>query len=74
MLNKAEIQASSFDRLRMRWSDFSGLDLMVSLSNHGRIVFQSLHRIRLIASRFIPETLQRLSGIVTNASAFCDPG
>ena len=31
---KAEIQASSFDRLRMRWSDFNGLDLMVSLSNH----------------------------------------
>jgi hypothetical protein len=34
MLKKAEIQASSFDRLRMRWSDFNGLDLMVSVSNH----------------------------------------
>ena len=35
MLKNAEIPASSFDRLRMRWSDFNGLDLMVSLSNHG---------------------------------------
>jgi hypothetical protein len=53
MLKKAEIQASSFDRLRVMWSDFNGLDLMVGLSNHepvevwrahreamGRIVFQ----------------------------------
>jgi hypothetical protein len=35
MLKKAEIQASSFKRPRMRWSDFNGLDLMVSLSDHG---------------------------------------
>ena len=28
MLKKAEIQASSFDKLRMRWSDFNGLNLM----------------------------------------------
>jgi hypothetical protein len=35
MLKKAEIQTSSFDRLRMRWSDFNGLDLMVSLSRFG---------------------------------------
>jgi len=35
MLKKAEIRASSFDRLRMRQSGFNGLDLMVSLSNHG---------------------------------------
>jgi hypothetical protein len=35
MLKNAEIPASSFDRLRMRWSDFNGLDLMVSLSRFG---------------------------------------
>ena len=27
--------AERCDRLRMRWSDFNGLNLMVSLSNHG---------------------------------------
>jgi len=35
MLKKAEIRASSFDKLRMSESDFNGLDLMASLSNHG---------------------------------------
>ena len=40
LLKKVEIRASSFDRLRMRLSDFSGLDLMVSLSNHGPHLFQ----------------------------------
>jgi hypothetical protein len=34
------ISCSSFDRLRMRPSDFNGLDLMVSLSNHGPHRFQ----------------------------------
>jgi hypothetical protein len=41
MLKKAEIQASSFDRLRMRLSDFNGLALMVSLSNHGQHRFSA---------------------------------
>jgi hypothetical protein len=31
-LKKAESQAASFDKLRMRSSDFNGLDLMVCLS------------------------------------------
>jgi hypothetical protein len=52
MVKKAEIQASPFDRLTMRWSDFNGLDLMVSLSNTswwacrtmGCIVFSCLLR------------------------------
>jgi len=35
LLKKAEIQAPSFDRLRMRASDFNGLDLMVSSSRFG---------------------------------------
>jgi hypothetical protein len=35
MLKKAEFQASSFDRLRMRASDFNELILMVSLSRFG---------------------------------------
>jgi hypothetical protein len=35
MLEKAEIRASSFDELRIRVSNFNGLNLMVSLSNHG---------------------------------------
>ena len=34
LLKKAEIQAASFDKLRMRWNDFNGLDLMVSSPNH----------------------------------------
>ena len=33
---KAEILASSFDKLRVRLSDFNGLDFMVSLSHHGQ--------------------------------------
>jgi hypothetical protein len=40
-LKKTENVASSFDRLRMRPSVFSGLNLMVSLSNHGRIRFSA---------------------------------
>jgi hypothetical protein len=35
MLKKVEISASSFDKLRMGVNNFKGLDLMVSLSNHG---------------------------------------
>jgi len=41
MLKKVEISASSFDKLRMRVSDFKGLDLMVSLSNHGQHRFSA---------------------------------
>jgi hypothetical protein len=37
MLRKPENVSPSFvDRLRMRSSDFNGLNLMVSLSNHGQ--------------------------------------
>jgi hypothetical protein len=54
LLKNAEIPASSFDML-MRWSDFNGLDLMVSLSNHG------LHRFSAACQKVpfplvIPET------------------
>jgi hypothetical protein len=35
---------SSFDRLRMGWSDFKGLDLMVSLSNHELVAVRRSHR------------------------------
>jgi hypothetical protein len=35
MLKKTEIVAPSFDKLRMRQSDFNGLDLMVGLSRFG---------------------------------------
>ncbi len=38
MLKKHEIVASSFDKLRMRVSDFNGLDLMVSLSRFGALI------------------------------------
>jgi hypothetical protein len=34
-LKKAEIQAASFDKLRIRSSDFNGLGLMVRLSRFG---------------------------------------
>jgi len=33
--------ASSFDKLRMRSSDFNGLNLMVSPPNHGRHRFSA---------------------------------
>jgi hypothetical protein len=36
MLKNREILFSSFDKLRMRLSVLSGLNLMVSLSNHGQ--------------------------------------
>jgi hypothetical protein len=41
MLKKHESVASSFDRLRMRPSIFKGLNLMVSLSNHGQHRFSA---------------------------------
>jgi hypothetical protein len=44
LLKKAELQAASFDKLTMRWSDFNGLDLTVSLPSHG------LHRFAQPAS------------------------
>ena len=54
MLKQAEIRASSFERLilrdgasrllRMRSSDFNGLDIMVSLSNHKLVVVRQAHR------------------------------
>ena len=34
-LKKTKSQAASFDKLRMRSSDFNNLDLMVSLSRSG---------------------------------------
>jgi hypothetical protein len=46
MLKNAEIPASSIDRLRMRWSDFNGLNLMVSLSNHGPHRFSAACELR----------------------------
>ena len=57
MLNKAEIQASSFDRLRMRWSDFNGLDLMVSLSNHEPHRFLILLKGRASKSAIVSKAL-----------------
>jgi hypothetical protein len=39
-MKKVEIQAASFDKLRMRWSDFNGLDLMVSSSRFGGLTLR----------------------------------
>jgi hypothetical protein len=41
MLKKVEMQASSFDKLRMWPRGFRGLDLMVSLSNHVQYRFSA---------------------------------
>jgi hypothetical protein len=44
MLKKPENVSSSFDRLRMRSSDFNGSSLMVSLSNHELVAVRLAHR------------------------------
>jgi hypothetical protein len=44
MPKKAEIRASSFDRLRKRPLVFNGLALMVSLSNHELVAVRWAHQ------------------------------
>jgi hypothetical protein len=79
LLKNAEIPASSFDRLRMRWSDFNGLDLMVSLSRFDGLtvrpwaVFSSLlEPVEIFVTRLSPcvpssrKAHKRLSGVLRN--------
>jgi hypothetical protein len=53
---KAEILASSFDKLRMRLSVFNGLILMVSLSNHGQHRFSAASCLSSVSGRKPQET------------------
>jgi hypothetical protein len=51
--------SSSFDRLSMRWSDFNGLDLRVSLSRFGALT------VRPWATSFFSSLLVRIEGAKT---------